>query len=405
MRLVAVYACIGLISDAIRGMPVDLFQNRNGIAEELPPTMWLEMPNPDQTWGQFIDMGMHQLLSRGNLFVLLGPRDLLGYPTEMTPIDPNVTPVQVRRVSGQKKVYVGGMPLDPYSVRDPGGQILHVLNHSSDGLTGLAPIELAKQAIGLGLAQDKHGAKFFGQGVQTTGVVQLPPGAKPEKKDIEALGKSFRRKYAGTQNAWRPIILANGATYNPISVPNDQAQFIESRKFSVSEIARIFRVPPHLIGDLEKSTSWGTGIEQQSIGFVTYTLTPWLTRLEEAFSSIAPRGQYVKFNANALLRGDQKARFEAYQIGILNGFVTRNEVRGFENQAPIEGLDAPLLPMNLGALGEGDGATTITVAIGTLIRAGWEPDSAREAVITGDYSKLVHTGLVPITIKPEEALA
>jgi HK97 family phage portal protein len=355
MRVIAVKACVSLIGDAIAGMPVDLYQKRNGISEEIEARpSWLERPNADQTWRQYSDFVMQLLLLRGNAYSFITARDDLGFPLELTPINPEATSIYVRRKAGRKQIVANGMAFDPYTTRNPEGEILHIMGISLDGMVGLAPIEDAAQSIGLALAQEKHGAKLFGQGVQTTGVVQIPVGARPSQPEITALGNEFRRKYQGTDNAWRPIILANGATYNPISMPNDQAQFIESRKFSVTEIARLFGVPPFMVGDVEKTSSWGTGIESQGIGFVTYTLSRWLTRLEDAYNQITPRGQYVKFNVNSLLRSDIKTRYESYALGRQWGWLSGNEIRGLEDLPPRDELESTLIPMNMVQAGQND---------------------------------------------------
>lgn len=347
LSLISVYACITLISDSLRAMPIDVFRDRGGQRTELPAPSWLAKPNPDQSWGQFIDYGMNSLLTAGNLFVLVTSRDSEGFPAELWVIHPD--DVQVNRKNNRKVVVYGkeSRDLSLLTASYPFGEVLHVMGHTGDGLVGLSPIEKAQQAIGWGLATEKFGNKFFGQGAQSGGVVEMPPGSQPTAVQLKQLSADFRRKFGGTDNAWKPIVLANGASFKPISVPNDQAQFIESRKFSVNEIARLYRVPPHMIGDVERSTSWGSGIEEQGIGFVQYTLLPWMTRLEEAFGLLLPRGQYLKFNANGLLRGDQKARYEAYQMAVMNGILTRNEVRQLEDLAPLDGLDEPLTPLNM----------------------------------------------------------
>lgn len=347
MQLVSAYACVTLIADSVRSMPVDVFRDRNGERTEVPKPSWMVAPNPEQSWGQFLDYAMNSLLIAGNVFLLASSRDTAGFPSELWVIHPD--DVKVSRENRRKLVIAGPdqRKLSVITGSNPLGEVLHVMGHTADGLIGVSPVEKAAESIGWGLATEKFGNKFFGQGATPGGVVEMPAGSNPTEPQLTQLGRDFRRKYSGTDNAWKPIVLANGASFKPISIPNDQAQFIESRKFSVSEIARLYRVPPHMIGDVERSTSWGSGIEEQGIGFVTYTLMPWITRLEEALSLLLPRGQYVKFNANALLRGDQKGRYEAYQLAVTNGILTRNEVRLLEELEPLDGLDEPLTPLNM----------------------------------------------------------
>jgi HK97 family phage portal protein len=239
-----------------------------------------------------------------------------------------------------------GRYVDLFSPSRPGGEFLHIAGLSDNGLYGLSPIEKAQQAIGLGLATEKFGAKFFGNGSQLAGTIEMPPGSVATQAQLEQLGEMWRRKFSGVDKAWSVPVLQNGAKFNAGQLPNDAAQFIETRKFSVSEIARLYRVPPHMIGDVEKSTSWGSGIEEQGIGFVTYTLATWIRRLELALSQLTPRGQYLKWNVNSLLRGDIQSRYSAYQTGVAGGWINRNEVREWEDLAPVDGLDDFLIPVS-----------------------------------------------------------
>jgi HK97 family phage portal protein len=282
---------------------------------------------------------MHSLLKRGNGYLGIVSRDGLGFPDEVVMIHPDQ--VEVRMEGRRKRIYVDGSPMTEFTPFDTEGDVLHILGLSDDGVRGLAPIEDGAQAIGAGLALEEHASRFFSNGATTTGTIELPAGSVPTQDQLESLKKQFNRKHAGLKNAHKPIVLANGATFKPISLPNDQAQFIESRKFSVSEIARLFGVPPHMIGDVEKSTSWGSGIEQQGIGFVTYTLMPWLVQLQDAFSLFLPRGQFVRFNTNGLLRGDAAARASYYQaLGSLKA-IEINEIRALEDMPPLDDGDQP----------------------------------------------------------------
>lgn len=245
------------------------------------------------------------------------------------------------RKDGRKVVIVAGDTMSEFTQRNPGGDVLHILGHTADGLVGLSPIEQARQAIGSGLAVEAFGNRFFKNGAISSAAIEMPAGSQPTEDQLKQLQAQLTRKHAGLKNAWKPIVLANGATFKPMTVPNDQAQFIETAKLSVAEIARLYRVPPHLIGDVERSTSWGTGIEQQGIGFVTYTLDPWLTRLEDSFNQLLPRGQFIKFNVNGLLRGDAAARSAYYQaMGQLKA-IEINEIRALEDLPPLDGGDQP----------------------------------------------------------------
>lgn len=348
LKLISVYACVTLIADAISSLPVDLLRRQGSERVEVDrKPMWLERPNPDQTWREFIDRLMHSLLVAGNAFALVTARDRLMFPSELYVIHPDE--IQVRRQGNGPKEFLWGPEgrvFSHYSAARPDGEMVHVMGHSADGLVGLSPIDQARQAIGLGLAMEETGGRFFGNGSQVSGVIEMPTGSNPTEDQMKTLREQWARKYSGTKNAWKPVVLANGAQWKPITIPNDQAQFLESRKFSVAEIARLYRVPPHLVGDVERSTSWGTGIEQQGIGFVTYTLNPWIVRLEDQLSQLTPRGQFVRWNVNGLLRGDMASRFTAYQTAITNGWMSRNEVRELEDRPAVSGLDDFLIPVN-----------------------------------------------------------
>jgi len=347
LRLISVYACITLISDSVSTMPVDLFyKTEDGRREVSRRPTWLEQPNGEQSWQEFVDRVMHCLLTWGNAYIAITGRDNRGFPSEMWTLHPQ--DVQVSRDRGRKRYLwtPQGEVFNQYNLRYPDGDVLHIMGHSADGVVGMSPIEFARQGIGLGLATEKFGARFFGSGAQMSGILEMPTGSVPTDEQITRLGREFRRKFSGTDNAWKPVVLANGATWKPITLPNDTAQFIESRKFSVEEIARLYRVPPHKIGSVDKSTSWGSGIEEQSIGFVTDTLNPWISRLERSMSSLVPRGQYVKWNTNSIMRGDMTSRFGAYAMGVQNGWMNRNEVRTLEDLPLVDGLDEYLIPVS-----------------------------------------------------------
>jgi HK97 family phage portal protein len=347
LQLVAVYACVRLLSQTIAGLPADVFRKRNGTPEPVEPgPSWLRMPNPETTWFEFTERVMGSLNLDGNAFVIITGRDAMGFPAECWTLNPRE--VQVRREGG-KTIFVwgGDERLSRFSPSTPDGDVLHIKAFSDGGLRGLSPIGLAKQAIGLGMVTEKFGAEHFGSGQKPPGIIEIPPGTPQATTEIvDKLREDWKRHHAGSNQAHAPGILV-GATWKDTSINAEEAQFLETRKFQVSEIARLFGVPPHMIGDVEKSTSWGTGIEQQSIGFVTYSITPWLVRLESAFNQLTPRGQFIKWNVNGLLRGDMAARSAFHHEGILDGWQTRNGVRLLEELPPIPGLDEPLVPANM----------------------------------------------------------
>ena len=206
--------------------------------------------------------------------------------------------------------------------------VLHVPGLGFDGLVGYSPIAMAKNAIGLSIATEEYGARFFANGATPGGILEFPGTVK----NPESIRESWNKGFSGN-NAHKVAILEEGMKYTPISISPEQAQFLETRKFQIDEIARIFRVPPHMVGDLEKSSF--SNIEQQSLEFVKYTLEPWIIRWEQSLnrallSETEKPDYFVKFNVDGLLRGDYQSRMNGYAIGIQNGFMSPNDVRTLE---------------------------------------------------------------------------
>ena len=229
----------------------------------------------------------------------------------------------------------------------PRGEIWHLRGLSSDGLMGMSPIDLARESLGMALAAQDYGARFFANDAKPTGGWIEFPGSF---KDTEAK-KIFRESYQQAQsgaNRGKVLVLENGMKFHEVGVTNKDAQFLELRKFQITDIARLFRVPPHMIADLERATF--SNIEQQSLKFVMHTMTPWAERWEASIESeLLFDGDEleVEFDFSNLMRGDAASRSSYYQSGIQNGWLTRNEARISENLNPLEGLDEPLRPLNM----------------------------------------------------------
>jgi len=213
-------------------------------------------------------------------------------------------------------------------------EVLHIPGLGFDGVVGYSPIALEKNAIGLGLAAEEYGSKFFSNGARPSGILTHPNTVKEPKR----LRDSWNAAYGGSVNSGRVAILEEGMKFETISMPNNEAQFLETRKFQVSEICRIFRVPPHLVGDLEHATF--SNIEHQSISFAVHTIRPWLVRIEQAinrslFSEKEKPRFYAQFNIDGLMRGAYKERMEGYAIARQNGWMSANDIRELENMNPI----------------------------------------------------------------------
>jgi HK97 family phage portal protein len=219
---------------------------------------------------------------------------------------------------------------DKGEVRLSHENILHIPGLGFDGLVGYSPIAMAKNAVGISIATEEYGAKFFANGANPGGVLEHPAVIK----DIQRVKDSWNAAYQGSGNAHRVAVLEEGMKFNQIGIAPEQAQFLETRKFQINEIARIFRVPPHMVGDLEKSSF--SNIEQQSLEFVKYTLDPWVVRWEQSLQqSLLLPGEKaiisIRFNLDGLLRGDYQSRMQGYSIGIQNGFMSVNDVRSLED--------------------------------------------------------------------------
>jgi HK97 family phage portal protein len=349
LQLSAVWACVSLISESISMLPLDTFFRQNGARHPFRPRpAWLLEPNPDQARHQWVQQQLLSLLLDGTAYVFT-VRDDRGDILEAWNVPSwNVRP---KRDLGQVVYEVTDPERGPLTLNR--AQMFHVPGMSWPGeLRGMAPLEAARHMLGAGLAAQEFAERYYGQGMHQSGVVEVPGDLTQEQaKDLKG---DFQRMAGGLRKAHLPAVLTGGAQWKPSICTPEQAQFLQSRAFSVSEIARFFRVPPHLIGDMEKSTSWGTGIEQQGIGFVTYTLGPWLERLEQAYTRhmllLGPGSRaFAKFNVNGLLRGDFKTRNEGYAIGRNWGWLNADDVRALEDMPPLpdgQGQEY-LVPLNM----------------------------------------------------------
>lgn len=342
LQLTTVYACVSLVSEVIGSLPWDVVRSRGGVREEVAKPAWMEQPNPRQWDVDFKQRTVASLLLWGNSNTYV-VRDSTGNPLEVWPLHPG--DVRLEESKSRPRWFLRDEPLADH-------EMLHIPAFGVPGtIKGLSPIGAARQAVGLGLAAEQYGASFFGNGAHPSGVLQSEHNLTDEQ--AAALSASWKATHGGVNRSNLPAVLEGGLTWKAISVPPEEAQFLQTREFQRSEICGLYRVPPHMIGDVSSSTSWGTGIEQQSIGFVVYTLTPWIARLERAFSSLLPRGQQVKINVNGLLRGDMQGRAEFYTALRNLGSLSANEIRAHEDMPPIEDEsgDIYLQPLNMGRLG------------------------------------------------------
>ncbi len=344
LQISAVYRCVQLISGTIAGLPIDIIRKRGAVREEVDRTpAWVDMPNPESTVFEFVERVAESLLMDGNAFILITARDALGFPSELWTLNPRS--IVIKRENGAITfVWNGDTRLSRYGPQNPTGDVLHIRLNSAGGLRGLSPLDLARQAIGTSRAAEKFGGRFFGRGQTLSGVITIPQEAGNKTQEyIDLIRANWEAKHAGTDNSHRPGILSGGATWQSISVTPENAQFMELRKFQVEDIGRFYGVPAHMLGLEEKNTSWGTGIEAQSTGFVRFVLQPHIDRLEDSFSLLIPRGQFVKFNVAALLRADVKTETEVLNSQLERGVIDWEEYRALLDRPPRTGDTRRLL--------------------------------------------------------------
>lgn len=353
MQSGAVYSCIQVLAQSIAMLPCNLYRkDKDGsrqVADDHPLHVLLhDQPNDWQTSVEFFEMMVASLALRGNAYAYVN-RGRSGRVVELLPLHPDV--VRANMTSGFRLEYQVTLPDGTFKTLGP-GELLHVRGLTLNGWIGISPIAYARESIGLALATEKFGGQLFRNGAKMGGVLEHP--GKIGEDSYKRLKDTFDAAYSG-ENAHKTAILEEGMKFSKIGMTSEDSQFLETRKYQRSEIAAIFRVPPHMIGDLERATF--SNIEQQSLEFVTYSLMPWLTRIEKAIKrdllTEKERQQYtVKFNVNNLLRGDASARSTYYHNGILDGWLTRNEARKAESEIgivlnPLDGLDVPLMPLNM----------------------------------------------------------
>jgi HK97 family phage portal protein len=351
--MIAVYACQSLIADAVASLPVDHYTTFSGRKEPVERSpKWVTQPNPYQTAYEFWFRVVISLLSDGNAFIYTVRNDR-GEVQALYCLHPSYV-----------SIVDGPLGDNRYEVADDRGvvqgvydrsQILHIPAFVVPGNSrGLSPLDMAREAIGLGLTAEEFGARFFEQGTTMAGVIEHPGTPRPDEAKL--LREMFRKTHAGVKNSHSVGVLTGGASFKPITISPEQAQFLETRRFQKAEIALLYRVPAYLV-DSQVTSTWGSGVEEQNKFFVDQTLMPWIVRIEQAVSTfLLPGQQYIRFNVDARLRAKTKERFEAYQLALNNGFMNADEIRALEDMGPLPKKLGQRFyrPLNLGVVGEED---------------------------------------------------
>ena len=348
LRLAAVYACVRVLSESMASLPLVIYQRRADGGKDKVTDHWLyrllaKRPNRFQNPFEWREMLQGHLALRGNAYNQI-ITNAKGEVVELMPLHPDRIRLELLP-SGEYRYRF----TDRFGTESilPRGEVWHLRGLSSDGLMGMSPIELARENLGMALAAQDYGARFFANDAKPTGGWIEFPGSFKDSEAKKVFRESYQQAQSGA-NRGKVLVLENGMKFHEVGVTNKDAQFLELRKFQITDVARLFRVPPHMIGDLDRATF--SNIEQQSLEFVMHTMTPWAERWEASIESeLLLEGDdiEVEFDFANLMRGDAASRASYYQSGIQNGWLTRNEARIAENLNPLEGLDEPLRPLNM----------------------------------------------------------
>lgn len=336
MQLTAVYACIRIIAETVASLPLNVYayaENGKERAYSHPLYRLLhDEPNPEISAMTFRETLMHHVLTTGNAYAQI-IRNGFGELIALYPLLPNK--MRVYRSSKDRRIYYEYSSDTQGQITLGAEDVLHIPGLGYDGIIGYSPIAMCRNSIGLAMAADDYGSSFFENGARPTGILEHPG----RLKDPEAVRNAWEATYGSGKH--RTAVLEEGMKYQQIAISPNEAQFLETRKFQVNEICRIYRVPPHMVADLEKSSF--SNIEQQSLDFVQNTITPWLVRLEQNMQRklLLPHEKdkfFIKHNVAGLLRGDFNTRMNGYAIGRQNGLYSVNEIRELEdlNRIPAE---------------------------------------------------------------------
>lgn len=359
LQILTVMACVRLISGVVSRLPLDAFvrQGKTRVPLEPEPAI-LSDPFAGFSRRDGIRQGVISLMLTGNAYYLVVARDGNGRPLMLMPLPPQQ--VTVRIVKGHVEYKVNHRPV-------PSADVVHLRWVTlPGGVVGLSPIEYAAQGLGISLGAEEYGARFYAQGSHLSGVLESDQTLS--KETARRIAYDFQNRHGGLAQAHLPLVLDSGLKWAPIQVPPEAAQFLATRAFQRGEIAMLYGVPPHLIGDTSKSTSWGTGIQDQKLDFSTFTLEDYTAIFEDAWNGMTPAGVRCKFNFDALLRANTVDRYNAYLVGRTGGWLSNEEIRALEDMEPsgdpvMDKYDQPLnsspKPAPAGSKGTGGDAKAL----------------------------------------------
>lgn len=336
MRLPTLFRCIELLSSVVASLPLKTYRgdgdSRIEIKLDSDRIVWGD-PNPEMERQTFWEIVIAAILANGNAYINTVRDGAGGRIVELWPVHPSR--VEIRRNKAGAKVFIVDRDREWSAA-----EVLHIPGFGTDGLYGLSKVGNVRQSLGINIAAEQFAARLFGAGGQLGGIIKTKKPLNTQEQ-ADAIKANWRAKHAGVSKSWDIAVLDADSDYIPTMVPPEDAQFLDTRKFQDVQIAGLFGVPPHLVGLVDVSTSWGTGIEQQNIQFINYTLRPLATRLEQAITRrlLPPMTRYARFNFEGLLRGDTSARIAYYGAGRTQGWLSANDVRRKEDMPPIESGD------------------------------------------------------------------
>jgi HK97 family phage portal protein len=400
LQINAVYSAVSLISDTISTLPIDAYIRRGGARYPLRPRpAWVLKPDVDTTKEAFYGAMIVSLLIDGNIFVrkYRNNRGELVNMVVLNPMDVEIKRSGIGRVlfvvKGEEKALTSEEIMFIPDVVRPGQ------------LRGVARVEALKENFGLAMALENYAARFFGSGTQTSGVIELPEGVPLTAEQAKEMQRAFDSRHKGWGRAHKTAVLTGGAVYKPTNVPNDQAQFLDSRRMAVEDVARAFNIPPHLLG--LPGTNTYASVEQNNIAFVTHTLRPIAAKIESAMTDLLSQqtgleAAFVKISLDGLLRADITARTAAYSTMLQAGVYSINEVRSFEDLRPIDDDSAnttrvPLANVNLDAADLSAMSQKVEMAQ-RLIQVGFDPSDVMAKLELPDID---HTGKDSVQLQPD----
>jgi HK97 family phage portal protein len=360
------WRCVALMSTVVAGCPLRAYRlDKDQNREEVFPDLFSKNnPNMRYTQYELWSLVVAHLMTWGNAYILKYRDPTVGrnknappqmrQVTDLRPIDPARVEVKLDKKTREKIFLVTRVDADGNSIPDAPPlvlttyEVMHIPGLGYNGVVGLSPVDNFRRTLGTSIAADKLAARFYGKGTLLSGFIKVTAPLKNQEQ-ADKIRERWIQKSGGVAHGAEVAVLDADSEFIPLTIPPASLQFLESRRWQTTEVARMFGIPPHLVGDVEKSTSWGTGIEEQNTGFVNYTVSDYTNRMEQRATRelLTVSTQFCEFDLDRLLRGSQAERYAAYNVGINSGWLLRNEARRAENKAPIAGLDDALVPLNM----------------------------------------------------------